>query len=64
LATDVLRGSTYRSVALLDCEVCDGVATLSGVVGSFYLKQVAQELVRRVPTIKRVDNRVRVEYAS
>jgi osmotically-inducible protein OsmY len=62
-AIKALRECGYQSLANLSCEVTDGVVILSGVVPSFYLKQLAQETVRRA-AVARIDNRVEVEYAT
>ena len=59
-----LRNSGYRPLSLIECESIDGVIVLSGVVGSFYFKQVAQEAVLRVfrnlELVGRVENRINV----
>ena len=55
-----LQSSGYRSLWLLHCEVVEGIVILSGVVSSFYLKQMAQALVQRLDAIKGVQNRVKV----
>ncbi|MFG0253879.1 MAG: BON domain-containing protein [Rhodopirellula sp. JB053] len=47
-----LRGARCRFEA--------GVATLHGTVDSFYLKQLAQEIIRRVPAVKAIRNHLRV----
>jgi hypothetical protein len=53
-----LRASGYRSLWALQCEVLDGIVTLSGMVSSFYLKQMAQALVLKLDAIKGVQNRI------
>jgi len=59
-----LRNSGYRLLSLIECESINGVIVLSGVVGSFYFKQVAQEAVLRVfrnlELAGRVDNQINV----
>jgi hypothetical protein len=62
LARKALASSGYASISTLECQVCDGVVILRGVVNSYYLKQVAQESVRRIGPVDRIENRVRVEY--
>ncbi|MCM2374416.1 BON domain-containing protein [Aporhodopirellula aestuarii] len=42
------------------CRVDQGVATLFGTVDSFYLKQLAQEIVRHVPAVTAVRNKLHV----
>jgi hypothetical protein len=55
-----LRGSGYRAVGSLRCEVEGGVVTVSGVVPSYHLKQVAQAALLRLRDIKGVRNLVEV----
>jgi len=62
LARRALANSGYAPLATLDCQVDDGVIILRGIVNSFYLKQVAQESVRRLGVADRIENRVTVEY--
>lgn len=38
----------------------DGRVLLTGTVGSYYEKQLAQELVRRFDGVKQIDNRIQV----
>jgi hypothetical protein len=59
-ATRVLRASGYGHVRDLRCAVAAGVVTLSGIVPSYYLKQVAQEAVLRLDHVREVKNRVNV----
>ncbi|MFW6170110.1 MAG: BON domain-containing protein [Planctomycetota bacterium] len=51
----------WREIAI-DYE--DGVVTLRGTVPSFYLKQVLQSIVKKVPGVDRIDNRVDVVSAA
>ena len=41
-------------------EVHDSEVVLSGVVGSYYQKQMAQESLRRIEGLCRIDNRIQV----
>lgn len=62
-AEAALKSSGYQAVARLGCEVLDGgVVFLSGVVSSFYHKQVAQAVVLRLDAVNRVENRVEVVH--
>lgn len=62
-AEAALKSSGYQAVARLGCEVLDGgVVFLSGVVSSFYHKQVAQAVVLRLNAVNRVENRVEVVH--
>lgn len=51
----------WREIA---CEFRDGVLTLHGSVPSFYLKQVLQSILKDVPGVERIDNRVDVVSAA
>lgn len=51
----------WREIA---CDYEDGVLILRGSVPSFYLKQVLQSIVKEVPGVDRVDNRVDVVSAA
>lgn len=55
-----LDHSPYRALSLLDCEVSDGTIVVSGLVPSYYLKQLAQELLLRLDCGCRIENRVEV----
>lgn len=55
-----LRNSGYHELHLVSCEFHEGVLTLRGRVSSFYLKQVAQELIRRLDGAEEVNNRLEV----
>jgi osmotically-inducible protein OsmY len=60
-AQAALLASGYRAVAILECTVIDGEIMLSGVVSSYFLKQIAQESVLQLKTVQRVHNSVRVK---
>ena len=55
-----LRKSGYRELHFVSCEFHEGVLTLRGRVSSFYLKQVAQELIRQLDGAEEVNNRLEV----
>jgi len=59
-ARSALRYSGYGALERLACEVRSGVVTLSGVVSSFYIKQMAQAALLKLPMLRAVDNQVRV----
>jgi osmotically-inducible protein OsmY len=44
-------------------ETADGRVTLKGNVRSFFQKQMAQEAVRRVDGVERIDNLLEVNWA-
>lgn len=50
----------YPGLRGLRCDYYDGVLTIRGHVGSYYLKQIAQCLAARVPGVTSVDNQLRV----
>jgi len=56
-----LRRSAYEAIRSITCEFHEGVLTLRGRVPSYYLKQVAQELVRHTDRVSEVNNRVCVD---
>jgi osmotically-inducible protein OsmY len=45
---------------LVSCDFHEGVLTLRGQVSSFYLKQVAQELIRRLDGAEEINNHLEV----
>ena len=53
-------GTASKSVSF---EVNKGQLRLSGVLGSFYHKQLAQEAVRRLDGVQRVTNEIDVTYS-
>jgi osmotically-inducible protein OsmY len=59
-AQSLLEQSNYLALRRLRCEFQDGRLVLNGRVPTFYLKQVAQTIVRQLPAVRRIDNRVDV----
>jgi osmotically-inducible protein OsmY len=55
-----LRNSGHQELRLVSCDFHEGVLTLRGQVSSFYLKQVAQELIRRLDGAEEVNNHLEV----
>ena len=53
-----IRESPYLRGKQLRFETLDGHVTLRGNVGSFFHKQMAQETVRRIDGVQRIDNLV------
>jgi osmotically-inducible protein OsmY len=64
LAECRLRDTTYPALKRISCEFHNGVAVLRGSVPTFYLKQVAQSVVRKLDEVKQIDNRIDVAGAS
>ncbi len=62
--TDALRSSRYTGLTRVQCEFRAGQATLQGEVSSFYLKQLAQEIAKRVQGVEVVQNRLTVSLAE
>ena len=58
-----LRQSPYPQLACgVSCREHEGVLTLRGRLPRYYLKQMAQELARRVEGVELVVNRIEVEF--
>ncbi|MHB8899253.1 MAG: BON domain-containing protein [Thermoguttaceae bacterium] len=55
-----LRNSGCHALRLVSCDFHEGVRTLRGQLPSFYLKQVAQELVRQVDGAEEVNKHLEV----
>ncbi len=48
----------------ITCDYDEGVLTLCGTVPSFYLKQVLQSILKDIPGVARINNRVDVISAA
>ena len=59
-AQELLGQSNYLALRRLRCEFHDGSLVLNGRVPTFYLKQMAQTVVRQLPAVRRIDNRIDV----
>lgn len=57
-----LRDSGYHILSEIDCDSFNGVVILSGVVPSYYMKQIAQTVVGKLEIVTMVENNVVVEY--
>ena len=56
-----LRSSRYSALQHVSCDYRGGVLVLRGCLPSYYLKQVAQEVVaHQVPGVSRLDNQIQV----
>ena len=55
-----LRRSRYPALRAVSCDYQDGVLVLRGCLPSYYLKQVAQEVVARLDGVQAVDNQIQV----
>lgn len=56
----VLQASGYLDLRRLRCEYDDGIVTIKGHVGSYFLKQMAQVLAARVEGVTGINNQLRV----
>lgn len=61
-----LRRSSYKALGRVNCEfqMETGILHLSGSVPSYYLKQVAQELVLDLEGVLLVNNQIKVTRPS
>ena len=59
-----IHRSPHLSGHTLHIEMRPGRVVLRGVVPSYYQKQVAQEVVRMVDGVERVDNQLEVAWAT
>jgi osmotically-inducible protein OsmY len=60
---EALTTSPYVPNRQVRVETADGRVTLKGNVRSFFQKQMAQEAVRRVDGVERIDNLLEVNWA-
>ncbi len=60
LAEQRLRAARFAAMRRVSCSYADGVLTLSGVVATYHLKQLAQTIVRGIDEVSRVENCLRV----
>ncbi len=61
-ASGCLRQSPYPQLWKITCGFHEGVLTLHGVVGSYFLKQLAHIAVVEVEGIREIANRIDVQY--
>ena len=55
-----IKSSPHLARHDLQCAVNEGRVVLTGVVGSYFQKQMAQEVVRRVDGVRKVENQLEV----
>jgi osmotically-inducible protein OsmY len=63
-AIEGLRRSGYRALSDVQCEVMGGMVALSGVVPSFFLKQIAQAIILRMVSVKGLINHLEVQTSD
>ena len=59
-----LSRSPYAAPRELRIEASEGVVRLEGAVRSFFHKQMAQEIIRRLDGVQRVENCLQVNWQS
>ncbi len=57
-----LEESPYISTQEMQINTDQGLVRLEGTVRSFFQKQMAQELIRRMDGVERIDNLLRVNW--
>lgn len=60
--TKALARNPYLARRRVYAEAIDGRVKLEGVVGTYYQKQMAQELLRNVEGVDEIDNRIEVTW--
>jgi osmotically-inducible protein OsmY len=55
-----LRSNPYLALKNISCRFHDGVLVLQGCLPSYYLKQVAQEVVAPLTGVERIENQIEV----
>jgi osmotically-inducible protein OsmY len=64
LRDEIIQGlgrSGYHVLSAVQCEVQEGEVSLSGVVPSFFMKQIAQTIILRMDSVKRLSNHLEVQ---
>ena len=60
LAESRLRSNSYLSLRNVSCDYHAGVLTLRGCLPTYYLKQMAQEVVAGVEGAEQISNQIEV----
>jgi osmotically-inducible protein OsmY len=55
-----IDSNPYLTGRRVRVETEDGRVVLSGIVGSYYQKQMAQEVLRKIRGVRQIDNRLTV----
>ena len=58
-----IQGNPVLASRTLQFELRAGRIVLRGIVGSYYQKQIAQEVVRKVDGVERIENQLQVALA-
>ncbi len=62
LVDEALNTSPHFSRRRVQFETLEGAVVLRGTVSSYYHKQMAQEILRRVDGVRRIENRLEVDW--
>jgi osmotically-inducible protein OsmY len=60
LAERRLSSNPYLALKWVSCDLFDGVLFLRGCLPTYYLKQLAQEVVGGLEGVERIDNQIQV----
>ena len=60
--TKALARNPYLARRRVRAEASEGRVRLEGVVGTYYQKQMAQELLRKIEGVGEIDNRIEVTW--
>ena len=60
VAESRLRGHAYLALRNISCNYHNGMLVLRGCVPTYYLKQMAQEVVTQLEGVEHVENRIQV----
>lgn len=63
LAESRLRSNSYLALRNISCEYRDGALILRGRVPSYYLKQIAQQVVATIAGVSPIVNQIEVSTA-
>jgi len=60
LAERCLRSNPFLALKNITCDLFDGVLVLRGCLPTYYLKQIAQEVVADLEGVESVDNQIQI----
>jgi len=63
VARGVLHNTPYGALRRISCEYHDGALILRGELPTYFLKQIAQTVVARLPGVAQVHNQIDVVQA-
>ena len=55
-----LRSNSHSALSNISCDCLGGVVLLRGSLPTYYLKQVAQEVVSHLAGVEQIDNQIEV----